>query len=186
MSWFTSDTHFNHANIIKFCGRPFKDVFDMNDKLIKNWNARVKENDTVYCIGDFCFRGGTQGGKSPAQIFEDQLNGKIIHIRGNHDINNGVNSLITYAIMEFGRKQVVVTHVPPTMEPEVPEFCDFVICGHVHEKWKFKYDNTFKVPFINVGVDVWKFMPISIQEILVFYDQIVSGKGSEYYREGKS
>ena len=34
--FFTSDTHFNHANIIRFCNRPFKDVSHMNEAIISN------------------------------------------------------------------------------------------------------------------------------------------------------
>ncbi|MDT4962689.1 MAG: hypothetical protein QOF87_2336 [Pseudonocardiales bacterium] len=30
MRYFTSDTHYGHANIIGFCGRPYADVHHMN------------------------------------------------------------------------------------------------------------------------------------------------------------
>ena len=39
--FFTSDTHFYHANIINFCKRPFANVETMNEALIENWNAVV-------------------------------------------------------------------------------------------------------------------------------------------------
>jgi len=61
-TFFTSDTHFNHANIIKFCDRPFKDVELMNETLIANWNRVVGLDDTVFHLGDFCLGGaGDQG-----------------------------------------------------------------------------------------------------------------------------
>ena len=47
--FFTSDTHFNHTNIIRFCSRPFKDVEHMNETLIANWN-RVSVRIISYFI----------------------------------------------------------------------------------------------------------------------------------------
>jgi calcineurin-like phosphoesterase family protein len=78
--FFTSDTHFNHANIIKYCNRPFKDVDEMNEALIKKWNAKVGPNDLVYHLGDFGF--GT-----PEQVLriKKRLNGQIYLLRGNHE-----------------------------------------------------------------------------------------------------
>ena len=54
--WFTGDSHFNHTNIIKYTDRPFKDIYHMNETIIKNWNERVKDEDTVFHLGDFCFK----------------------------------------------------------------------------------------------------------------------------------
>ena len=51
------DLHFGHRNIIKYCNRPFKDVEDMTEKLIKNWNSVVGKNDIVYVDGDFALCG---------------------------------------------------------------------------------------------------------------------------------
>ena len=48
-----SDTHFNHENIIKYCNRPFKDINEMNDAIIDNWNRIVKKDEIVYHLGDF-------------------------------------------------------------------------------------------------------------------------------------
>jgi len=79
--WFTADTHFGHANIIKYCNRPFKEESEMNKVIIANWNSVVNKNDLVYHLGDFCF-----GNKDYYfNAFFEQLNGKIILIKGNHD-----------------------------------------------------------------------------------------------------
>lgn len=51
----TSDTHFYHANIIKYTNRPFKDVDEMNEGLIKRWNDKVTKDDIMFFLGDFIF-----------------------------------------------------------------------------------------------------------------------------------
>lgn len=78
--YFTSDHHFGHANIIKFCNRPFKDVEEMNEVLIERWNEKIGKNDNVYHLGDFGF-----GYKENIANIIDRLNGKIHLIVGNHE-----------------------------------------------------------------------------------------------------
>ena len=60
-TFFTSDTHFGHANIIKYCNRPFSSLEEMNSTIIRNWNEMVKPEDTVFFLGDFCFKNGPGG-----------------------------------------------------------------------------------------------------------------------------
>lgn len=52
-TWFISDTHFGHVNILKYDERPFADIEEMNEELIKRWNKKVKNGDTVWFLGDF-------------------------------------------------------------------------------------------------------------------------------------
>ncbi len=54
MNFYISDLHIGHANAIRFDKRPFADIDEMNRAIIDNWNSRVKAEDTVYVLGDFC------------------------------------------------------------------------------------------------------------------------------------
>lgn len=75
--FFTADTHFNHANIIHSCRRPFSNVTEMNAALIEKWNAKVGKAGLVYHLGDFAW-----GDWGPIL---GRLNGDIILIGGGHD-----------------------------------------------------------------------------------------------------
>ena len=59
--WFTSDTHFWHDNIIRFCNRPFESVVEMNEELIRRWNETVPADGVVFHLGDFSFGGQRNG-----------------------------------------------------------------------------------------------------------------------------
>lgn len=54
-TFFIADTYFNHSKIIKYCNRPFISSEEQTNKLIENWNSVVKDNDTVFVLGDFSF-----------------------------------------------------------------------------------------------------------------------------------
>ena len=81
--FFTSDTHWGHVNILEFCNRPYKNVEEMNYRLIDNWNKKVPADGLVFHLGDFAW-----GGYPFWKNIRDQLNGKIILIKGNHDEKN--------------------------------------------------------------------------------------------------
>ena len=80
MIHFISDTHWGHTNIIKYSNRPFNSVEEMNEALVKNWNERVQQHDTVYHLGDFAF---TQ--YDALKKTARRLNGTKHLILGNHD-----------------------------------------------------------------------------------------------------
>jgi len=80
MIFFTADTHFGHKNIIKYSYRPFSSVTEMEETIVHNWNSRVKQDDTVYHLGDFAFVN-----KSEKNRLLHRLNGNICLIKGNHD-----------------------------------------------------------------------------------------------------
>ena len=166
--YFISDTHFNHKNIIKYCNRPFKNIDDMNEKIIDNWNKLVNKNDIVYHLGDFFL-----GQKFDLINIVSKLNGKIYLIKGNHD------RLTTKAYEECGIKilknapisideyKVILSHRPL---PDTMIKNNYLnIHGHIHErKLEDIYDNNLytKEKHLNVSCDVLNFTPILIDEIV--------------------
>ncbi len=78
--WFTSDTHYQHANVIKYSKRPFAHVDEMDETMIANWNAVVRPGDLVYHLGDFAFCKPPQ-----ACSIARRLHGRKYLIFGNHD-----------------------------------------------------------------------------------------------------
>ena len=94
--FFTSDSHFCHSNIIKFCDRPFKDVEEMNEILIDNWNKTVGPNDIIYHLGDFCFAGSAEW-----HSILGRLNGRIHLILGNHDEKLRTSPIYVWGLTTF-------------------------------------------------------------------------------------
>ena len=80
MNFYISDLHFGHRNEIDFDHRPFMDRDEMDHCLIKLWNGRVQDDDTVYIVGDLCYRND-----HPAEWYLRQLRGHKFLILGNHD-----------------------------------------------------------------------------------------------------
>ena len=170
--WWTADCHFNHANIIKYCDRPFKSLEHMNEVLVRNWNSRVKKDDIVFHVGDFCFKNslnGKSGEGLPIKSIEIErkLNGKIIHIKGNHDKNNSTKTIIHNIKISHANRIINMVHNPEHCNYDV----DINFTGHVHNNWDIKrFRSGYKLTdCINVGVDVWDFKPVKFDEIISRY-----------------
>ena len=158
--WWASDYHFSHFNIISYCNRPFKTAEEMNETIIKQHNERVKPEDTVFFLGDFIFKGGKEGGIEKYRLFEKRLNGKFIFIRGNHDNNNSLKTIITKMYIYYGAKTICMTHRPEDADPSVP----LNLCGHVHGRYKVKRLSENSL-IVNLSVDVWNYYPVTFNEI---------------------
>jgi len=192
--WFTADEHYNHANIIIYCNRPYynpktdlnrdykwinkdiaqKRVDKMNKDLIRRFNERVKPEDITFHLGDFCFYRGHEGGKDKPNRFEEQLNGKHIHILGNHSKNNGIKTIIESLVINYGKKQIRLVHNPAHFDYRY----SLTFCGHVHQLWKFKrvFSAGKLIDLINVGVDVNQFYPRTFEELMKGYRLWLKGK----------
>ncbi len=160
----SADYHLGHGNIIKYCNRPFKSLEEMNETIIRRHNERIKPEDFFFHNGDFCFKNTNEskgeGVRSKAQEWNSRLNGNKIFIKGNHDKNNSMQTIIKSCIITFAGKDYNMCHNPNDADFRF----EINLTGHVHQNWRFKRYNRTKL--INVGVDVWNFYPRTIDELL--------------------
>lgn len=168
--FFTSDTHFYHKNVIEYCNRPWASVEEMNEGLIERWNAKVTQEDIVFHLGDVAFCGTDR-----LKPIMDRLNGTEILVKGNHDRSDTamlasgfsyvMKSLDLLLPLEFDESKfgtAIYLHHQPILdfaETSSYQNCRYHFCGHVHNKWKRQGN------IINVGVDVWNYEPVTLEEI---------------------
>jgi calcineurin-like phosphoesterase family protein len=186
--WLSADQHFEHVNILKYCDRPFENVTEMARVIMQPYkNGGIHPFDAVYWLGDLCF-----GKCTPTYV---KAPCRIEMIRGNHDKMRdedyekmGVHVQDSIEI-EYGGEKILLVHDPMRVlrdeaekrgtslkgrnltwdEPYILQLAEElpqkVFCGHVHRLFK-RFGQ-----FINVGVDVWDYRPITIEEALGAYAQ---------------
>lgn len=153
------DLHLDHANIIKYCNRPFKSVYEMNNALIDNWNKTVGKFDIVYYLGDLAFGKGSRN----TDYWLKKLNGKIIFIKGSHDNSNKIK-FYQNMVLEYHHNKFYLVHDPT----DVPKSWNgWVIHGHHHNN-KIEYPLVSKKnKTINVSAELLDYKPIEIEEIII-------------------
>jgi len=154
--WITSDQHFGHEAIIKYCQRPFKNAREMDDCIVDQFNSKVGKKDVVYHLGDFSFH-------KPIQFLKC-LNGEHHLIRGNHDAKQGLECfksvqdvlLLKGIARDFG---IFLSHYSHRVWPH--SHYGFGHCfGHSHGRLE-EYARSF-----DIGVDTNNFYPYNIEEIV--------------------
>lgn len=178
--FFTSDTHFGHTNIIKYCNRPFlfdpskgpddyrnRDTNQMDETLIKNWNSVVQPSDTIYHIGDFAFY---RDQRKTINLLR-RLNGKKILIRGNHDkgleqdVLNMFDSVHDYYELyvqdkDVGKQLIVLLHYGMRVWNKSHRG-SWHLYGHSHGKLP---DDPNSLSF-DAGTDCHGYTPISYERV---------------------
>jgi calcineurin-like phosphoesterase family protein len=194
MNFFTSDLHLGHANIIKYCSRPFDTVEEMNNNIINNINKKVTTNDTLWILGDVVMGNRDENLKLLNKIAAQN----IIIVSGNHDlwhplygrksedrINEcmkltGATIIPTHTKLEIKNLKFNLSHFPYTGESRegrpdryvswrLVDDGNWLLCGHVHSAWR--QENKI----INVGLDAWGGQVVSESEIL---ELVRNGTGS--------
>lgn len=153
--WFISDTHFGHENIIKYCDRPFKDAYHMNEVLIANWNAVVRPQDHVYHLGDVASSQQTLNYVLP------RLNGHKRLVLGNHDNHAPMRNYCQYfdKILLWRKfDDIIFTHVPLPRE-NFPGKSRANAHGHIHEK------PSPPGPYMNLCVEWTGYAPVHFDDV---------------------
>lgn len=168
--FFTSDTHFFHEQSFIYEPRGFTTATEMNEALVERWNEVVKEEDTVYHLGDMMM------GYYDVNILK-KLKGNIFLIAGNHDSLHKIsdiyetgkvtNTIHTSELLKFGKLNFFCCHYPVlTANFDDRHFSQHVISlhGHTHQtsNWLFPEN-----PFIyHVGLDSHNCYPVNLDEII--------------------
>ena len=183
MIFFTSDLHLGHANAIRFTNRPFSDVEQMNDGLIRNINETIMANDELWILGDFAFKVNMDAAKQ----FRDQINCKTVHmITGNHDKDytrdHIFQSVQHYKELKTEYGKFILFHYP-IYEWNGAHNGTIHLHGHIHSTGSYnsanlqkKYidrfpeksfmkDSALGLRIYDVGVDANNYRPISITQI---------------------
>jgi calcineurin-like phosphoesterase family protein len=156
--FFTSDTHFGDHRTLNIWKRPFGSVVEMDSLLVKRWNEVVGPGDEIWHLGDFA--------RKPAAVPEllERLQGVKHLVRGNNDPPEtaaapGWSSVQNYAEIEEGGRRLVLCHYPfRSWNGEHRGAID--LHGHSHGRLK-------RMPRqIDVGVDVWGWRPVRLEEML--------------------
>lgn len=151
MLWFTSDTHFGHANVLHFTDRPFGDIAHMNRALINAINERVAPTDDLYILGDFSYQ--MTAVEAAAFIVEPPI--VRINIHG---------------------QKIVLSHYP-LMEWQSMSRGSWHLHGHIHSAGSVYNELNRKQGLMryDVGVDANDLAPVSLDEIRAWFE------GVEFY-----
>lgn len=140
-TWVCADPHFGHSNILKFKRedgvtplRPFKDIEEHDETLIRNWNGVVADGDRVYLLGDVAFH---------PRVFHaiiPRLRGRICLVPGNHEppkmrrYSDLFDDVRGYVV----KKGIIMSHIP--IHPGSLSRWNINIHGHLHAN-TVKYQN---------------------------------------------
>ena len=167
----TSDSHLGHYNICKYCHRPFQSRSDMDQTLIKNWNAVVPEDGIVVHCGDFMLPHNED--IKEYNKYLNQLHGRVLLLRGNHDrasldwVSDKLIAVRDQAMIVFDGVKIFAQHYPCAAFNG-----DYHVYGHIHtladgtcygidgDVTKMMRKNTY-----DVGVDQNGYTPVSYWQL---------------------
>jgi calcineurin-like phosphoesterase family protein len=165
-----ADLHLGHANIIRYCSRPFlfSDVREMDHVLIKNWNYTISPENRVYHLGDLRYGDDAL----PTVQYRQKLKGHITFIEGNHDDRE--QGSVPSSLLDYGGFRFLLVHDPPD---NWSAFDGWVIHGHHHNNdlRNFPFID-FEHRRINVSAEVIGYIPVNLKDICeLIHDRMSRG-----------
>jgi len=192
--FFSTDPHFGHKNIIPLAGRPFRDVTEMNEMIVANWNSVVSPEDSAHILGDIAL-----GSIMESLEYIGRLNGTLYMEWGNHDrcfpgskksagmtpeewvgvyLDAGFTSVQPSGRLILFPEVVNLSHFPYAgdhtaedrwTEHRLVDDGTILLHGHTHSKKKISRSPAGTLQ-INVGVDANAFYPVAEEEILALIE----------------
>jgi len=168
-TFFTSDPHFFHKNILKYCpeSRKYSSIDEHNEAIVQGWNDRIRNNDDVYCLGDMSF------GKDPeTEEILSRLRGRVHIILGNHDRNlsriklpKNFVEVSVYKELRIGKDNLVLFHFPIESWNR-DRYGSLMLHGHTHGNTDSHHPLSKVKNRMDVGVDTHpKNYPWEFEEI---------------------
>jgi calcineurin-like phosphoesterase family protein len=169
----TSDLHFAHNRSFLYEPRGFTSIEEHDEKIIENWNATVRPQDTVYMLGDLMLNDNQKGIECL-----NKLNGVKYLIRGNHDsearlmmylcneikTTSGPHGYQWADVLRDGKWQFYLSHYPVCFSDYrgAQNSRKFALCGHSHTKNKWEH---IQFCCYHVELDCHDNTPVSLDEI---------------------
>ena len=175
MIYYIADIHFGDKKVFDKCSRPFSSLEEMEREIIKRWNKKVGDEDTVFVLGDIAEDDYVE----VIKIFE-VLKGHKHLIIGNHDLkmiehirDSGIFESIEFMkLIEDAGKKVCLCHYP-VMDWMEFNRDSYHVYGHIHNKTEkngFAYVEIKQYmknkPAFNAGADVTNYEPVTLQEMI--------------------
>lgn len=196
--FFTSDTHFNHVNILRYTNRKnhYSTIQEMNNDFIRRWNEKVPKDGIVFHLGDVGFF------NNDADNILDKLNGKIYLVMGNHDRKNIKEKdkkrfmFVTQQLFITVEKQkIYLNHFPFLCMDGVFNNLGRVwqLFGHIHSEKHGEWIGcdkprieSMQLPIqYDVGVDNNDYAPISFYEVKAIINKAIINKKIEDFKNEK-
>lgn len=195
MKYYISDLHFfrktqtsdGEKPYPQYIVRGFKSVKEMNEKIIENWNSRVKDLDEVYIIGDF-----SNGSKEETLEILKRLKGQKYLIVGNYDqiitknkeLRRYFEKIDNYMEIYDEESKIIMCHYPLLWYDKTKN-TDYMFHGHIHDvSTDLKIMNDiedmmrekslgahFGATFINTYCEFSNYIPLSKKEWLKIHDE---------------
>lgn len=175
-TFFTADLHLYHNNMINYASRPFGGLNEMHSHITKAFNSILTTDSDLYIVGDVTLLSSEFGGRIKKALAA--INGRKHLVIGNHDtwkVRNYLEAGITtvHSAGSFKHKDIrfFMMHDPAEYLC-VENGTNVLLCGHIHTLFKHLFPEK---RIINVGVDVWEYKPVSIEQIMQIVKEEHSG-----------
>lgn len=185
--WFTSDLHFGHRNVIRFCERPFENEKEMGEALIANWNSTVQDNDIIFVLGDTFWFNDSRAIKKVLSRFKGE---RIYIVPGNHDDFSAYHRVdddrivlcedivVLWLDSEDNRwpkkiYEIWMSHYPMMTWPH-RENGAIQLFGHIHSNSNRTEGVDQDLPLhwnqMDVGTDKWDYKPVWFETIRIGFE----------------